>query len=200
LGQLTEENALCSLSVLLRNIDYDAAYIGYSKDLRKHRDATESKYAVCARVFLSMLSELTERYAGPNAQVTVVFEAGVRGQNAVQTILADMYDVAPDRARFINPTIGFALKDQSPGVQAADCLMYPVYVQEHAGIVDFSELGDDFPDSLRAGETPHLRIPITPATLTDIRKGQIAMGGCGVGLVGMGRSLMGSEGLDGSAS
>ena len=178
LGQLAEDHALCSLSVLLKNMDYDAAYIGGDKDLRKHRSAIDSKYAVCARCFLSMLSELVERYAGSEAQVTAIFEAGAKGQNAVQTILADMYDVAPDRARFINPTIGFALKDQSPGVQAADCLAYPVYVQEHAGIADVSNLEEGFPDTLpRAGGPTHLRVSIAPQTLSDIKEGQIAMGG-----------------------
>src|SRR6266566_5422628 len=34
LGQLTEDHTLCSLSVLLSNADYDAAYIGGDKDLR----------------------------------------------------------------------------------------------------------------------------------------------------------------------
>jgi|SRR5208282_1272457 len=177
LGQLTEDHTLCSLSVLLSNADYDAAYIGGDKDLRKHRSAVDSKYGVCARVYLSMLAELVERYAGLDGQVTVVFEAGAKGQNAIQTILADMYDVAPDRARFISPTIGFALKDQSPGVQAADCLAYPVYVQEHAGIAEVSDLEKGFPESLpRVGMT-HLRAPITVTTLRDLKEGQIAMGG-----------------------
>ena len=103
LGQLTEDHTLCSLSVLLSNADYDAAYIGGDKDLRKHRSAVDSKYGVCARVYLSMLAELVERHAGPDGQITVVFEAGAKGQSAIQTILADMYDIAPERARFINP-------------------------------------------------------------------------------------------------
>ena len=177
LGQLTEDHTLCSLSVILGSSDYDAAYIGGDKDLRKHRSAIDSKYGVCARVYLSMLAELAERYAGLDAQVTVIFEAGAKGQNAIQTIFDDMYDVAPDRARFINPTIGFALKDQSPGVQAADCLAYPVYVQERAGTVDVGDLGGRFPENLPRAGMMHLRAPITVKTLSDLKEGQIGMSG-----------------------
>src|ERR1700722_15118448 len=148
LAKLTEDHTLCSLTILLSSADYDAAYIGGDRDLRKHRSAVDSKYGVCARVYLSMLAELTERYAGPDGQVKVVFEAGAKGQSALQTILSDMYDVAPDRAQFINPTIGFALKAQSAGVQAADCLAYPVYVEEQAGTSDVSSLEEGWPEAL----------------------------------------------------
>jgi hypothetical protein len=177
LQQLTLDHTLCSLTVLLNSADYDAAYIGGAKDLRKHRSAIDSKYGVCARIYLSMLAELIERYAGPDGQMTVVFEAGAKGQGAIQTILADMYDVAPDRAQFINPTIGFALKDQSPGAQAADCLAYPVYVEERAGTADVSDLEEGFPESLPRSGMTHLRAPITVKTLRDLKEGQIAMGG-----------------------
>jgi hypothetical protein len=179
LGELTEQATICSLSVILKKSDYDAVYIGGDKKLRKHRDAVESKYGICARCFLSILAELAERYGGSDAQVTAIFEAGAKGQNVVQTILADMYDVAPDRACFINPTIGFALKEQSPGVQAADCLAYPVYVQESAGIADVSNLEEGWPDTLSAPGSPptHLRAAIGSQGLRDIREGQIAMGG-----------------------
>jgi hypothetical protein len=180
LGELTEQYTICSLSVILNTSDYDAVYIGGDKKLRKHRDAIESKYGICARCFLSILAELTERYGGSDSQVTAIFEAGAKGQNVIQTILADMYDVAPDRACFINPTIGFALKPQSPGVQAADCLAYPVYVQESAGIADVSNLEEGWPDTLSATSGPtHLRAAIGPQGLRDIREGQI-----GVALMG----------------
>jgi hypothetical protein len=175
LGKLAEDHALCSLSVLLSSADYEAVYIGGDKDFRKHRSAADSKYGVCARVYLSMLSELVERYAGPDGQVTVVFEAGAKGQNAIQTILADMYDVAPDRARFINPTKGFARKALSPGVQAADCLAYPVYVHEHGGTAEISGLDEGFPESLPQTGMAHLRAPIRVKTLRDLKEGQIAM-------------------------
>jgi Protein of unknown function (DUF3800) len=177
LGKLTEDHALCSLSVLLNKADYDAAYIAGEKDLRKRRSVIDSKYGVCARVYLSMLAELVERYGGPDAQVTVIFEAGAKNQGAAQTIVDDMHNVAPERARFINPTIGYAPKDQCPGVQAADCLVYPVYVQERDGIADFSDLEPGFPEGLPLPQVTHFRAPIRPQTLRDLREGQIAMGG-----------------------
>jgi hypothetical protein len=179
LGSLTEQHTLCSLSVLLKDSDYDAIYIGDDRQMRKHRSAIDSKYGVCARVYLSMLAELVERYAGSDAQVTVIFEAGAKGQGAIQTILSDMYDIAPGRARFINPTIGFALKAQSPGVQAADCLAYPVYVQEQAGIADISDLEEGWPEKLAHTPTEmmHLRVPVRPETLKDLKDGQTAVGG-----------------------
>jgi len=175
--QLTEDYALCSLTLLLNTADYDSAYIGGNKNIRKHRSAVDSKYGVCARIYLSMLGELVELYEGADAQVTVVFEAGAKGQSAIQTILADMYDVAPDRARFINSTIGFALKEQSPGVQAADCLAYPMYVQEKAGIATVSDLEAEWPENLPLAGMMHLRAPISVRTLHNLKEGQIAMGG-----------------------
>jgi hypothetical protein len=167
--KLTEDHTLCSLTLLLNTADYDAAYIDGDKNIRKHRSAVDSKYGVCARIYLSMLGDLVERYAGPDAQVTVVFEAGAKGQSAIQTILADMHDVAPDRARFINPTIGFALKEQYPGVQAADCLAYPMYVQEQAGIANVSDLEAKWPENLPLAGMTHLRAPITVKTLCEGR-------------------------------
>src|SRR5262252_1626158 len=104
-----------------------------------------------------MLAELVERYGGPDAQVTVIFEAGAKNRGAPQTIVDNMRDVAPERARFINPTIGYAPKDECPGVQAADCLVYPVYVQERDGIAEVSDLEPGFPESLPLPEVTHFR-------------------------------------------
>jgi hypothetical protein len=47
-GQLAQDHSLFSLSVLLRDRDYDEHYIGADQALRKHRAAVDSKYGVCA--------------------------------------------------------------------------------------------------------------------------------------------------------
>jgi Protein of unknown function (DUF3800) len=176
-GRLVESYALFSLSVFLKRADYDALYIGGDKSLRKHRAAIDSKYGVCARVFMSMLAEFVERYGGPDAQATIVLEAGAKNQGAVQAILSDMYDIAPDRARFLSPNVVYALKPQSPGVQAADCLAYPVYANERDSTAEVLPLDQGFPDSLPANEVMHFRSPISAKTLQDLKQGQIAMGG-----------------------
>ena len=175
-GQLTEDHAICSLSLFMRSVDYEAAYIGGDRNLRKRRAPVDSKYGVCARIFLSMLAELVERIS-EDAQVTVVFEAGAANQGAAQDILTEMYEIAPWRARLINPKIDYAPKEQSPGIQAADCLVYPVYVQERDGIADVSAMEPGWPDKLPFKEVTHLRVPITAEALQGLKQGQMALRG-----------------------
>src|SRR5215813_1555410 len=88
-----------------------------------------------------------------------------------------MYNIATDRARFISRRIVYALKEQSPGVQAADLLAYPVYVLERDGRADVRDLQAGFPDVLFYDRVTNFRAPISPETLKDIKTGQIAMGG-----------------------
>jgi hypothetical protein len=104
-GQLALDHSMFSHTVLLKNSDYDIHYIGGDRKLRKHRAPIDSKYGVCVRVFLSQLTEFVRRYGGEDAQATVVLEAGAKNQGAAQSILAEMYRVAPGRARFISPNI-----------------------------------------------------------------------------------------------
>src|SRR5262249_54531489 len=66
---------------------------------------------------------------------------------------------------------------QSPGAQAADCLAYPIYVQEQAGIAEVSELESNWPENLPERGMWNLRAPISIKTLEDLKQGQIAMGG-----------------------
>ena len=174
-GQLVFDHSMLSHTILLKNRDYDIHYIGGDRELRKHRAPIDSKYGVCARVFLSQLTEFVRRYGGEDAQVTVVLEAGAKNQGAAQSILADMYRIAPDRARFISPNIVYALKEQSPGVQAADLLAYPVYVLERDGRAEVRDLDEGFPDSLPLEEVESFRSPIRPKTLIDLKEGQRAL-------------------------
>jgi hypothetical protein len=174
-GQLALNHSMFNHTVLLKNSDYDIHYIGGDRKLRKHRAPIDSKYGVCVRVFLSQLTEFVRRYGGGDAQVTVVLEAGAKNQGAAQSILADMYRIAPDRARFISPNIVYALKEQSPGVQAADLLAYPVYVLERDGSVEVLDLDEGFPDSLPSQGVESFRSPIRPKTLIDLKAGQQAL-------------------------
>jgi hypothetical protein len=178
LERLTEAHTICSLSVLLKGTDYNSEYLGGDKCLSRRRSKTDSRYGVCARVYLSMLSLLAERYGGKDAQVTVIFEDGSKNRGAPQEILKEMYDIAPDRARFINPIIGYALKNKSPGVQTADCLAYPVYVHERPIATEVRGFRNGFDIAsvpLSLDGLIHLRAPISSQTLHDIREGQIAM-------------------------
>jgi hypothetical protein len=61
-GQLVFDYSMFSHTVLLKNRDYDIHYIGGDRELRKHRAPIDSKYGVCARVFLSQLTEFVRRY------------------------------------------------------------------------------------------------------------------------------------------
>jgi hypothetical protein len=173
-GTLAPQYALFSLSVLLRNSDYDQHYIGADRKLRKRRAQIDSKYGVCLRVFMSALAKMVRRYSGEDAQVTLVLEAGHANGGAAQQILADMYDIVPDHARFISPSVVYVQKRRSPSVQAADVLAYPVYVLERDGQADVSDI-PGFPDNLPLAEVTSFRIPITVETLNDVKTGQLAM-------------------------
>jgi hypothetical protein len=172
--QLALDHSLFSLSVLLKNADYDAHYIGADKNLRKNRAAIDSKYGVCARIFMSVITALIERYAGEDGQATLVLESGHKSGRAPDQILVGMYEVAPDRAKFLNPAINYALKQLCPGVQAADLLAYPVYVAERDGTADVGEI-PGFPDSVPIDEVTSYRVPITEVTLGEVKTGQIAI-------------------------
>jgi hypothetical protein len=161
-----------SISVILDNVLYDQHYIGSSG--KKPRHALDSKYGVCCRVFMSVLARFLEKYEGEAAQVHLVFEAGHRNCGAPQIILKEMYDIAPEIARFISPQITFALKEKSPGCQAADLLAYPVFKTENAGnifVENFS--GNAFPEII-GPECPHFRVPVSAETLLAIKSGQWA--------------------------
>jgi hypothetical protein len=163
--------------VLLRNHDYDIHYLGGDHKLRKHRSALDSKYGVCSRLFVSMLADMVERYGGDDCQVHLIVEAGAKNQGAVQLLVGGMYDIAPDRARFISPYVTYAEKRLSPGVQAADLLVYPGYVLERENRVEVDKLYEGFPDDLPREEVTSFRAQITPQTLVDLKSGQIELGG-----------------------
>jgi Protein of unknown function (DUF3800) len=147
-GRLAQDHALFSLVVLLSNADYDAYYIAGDKKLRKHRGPLDSKYGVCARICMSLLARLTERYFRDDASLTLIFEAGAKNQGAAQTILGDMYRAAPDIAKYLAPAVGYAIKEQSPGVQAADLLAYPVYVLERENMAEIEKFAVGVPEAL----------------------------------------------------
>jgi Protein of unknown function (DUF3800) len=162
-----------SISVILTNADYDRVYIGGDRKLRRHRHPVDSKYGTCCRVFMSLVARFVEKYEADDKQVHLVFEAGHRNSGAAETILAEMYDVAPDLARFISPQITYALKLRSPGVQAADLLAYPVFTTELEGGVSIPiEVG--VPPKILLGDCPNFRAPISPETLEGIKSGQLA--------------------------
>jgi Protein of unknown function (DUF3800) len=162
-----------SLSVILDNAVYDRDYIGGDPKLRKHRHPVDSKYGVCCRTFMSVLARFIERYEGADAQVHLVFEAGHKNSGAAETILAEMYDVAPEIARFISPKITYALKKLSPGVQAADLLAYPVFKGESEGNISFENLAGSPPEAIGNG-CQNFRVPILPETLLRVKSGQSA--------------------------
>jgi Protein of unknown function (DUF3800) len=174
-GQLALDHALFSHTVLLKNSDFETYYIGADRGQRKRRNPSDSKYGVCVRIFLSQLAEFVSRYGGDDALARVVFEEGASNQGAAQDMLNDMYRIAPDRARFIDPRIEFAKKKETPGVQAADLLAYPAYVLEREGRAEVLNLDEGFPDSLPARGVESFRSPITPKILTGLKQGQGAL-------------------------
>jgi hypothetical protein len=57
--RLSQEHALFGLTIVLKNSDFDEHYIGTDRKLRNRTDA-DSKYGVCAHVFLAEMIRLLE--------------------------------------------------------------------------------------------------------------------------------------------
>jgi hypothetical protein len=162
-----------SISVLLENSDYDRIYIGADRALRKHRDAIDSKYGVCFRVFLSLVTRILDRHY-PSETVKIVVEAGHSNGGAAEEIFSGMEKIAPDLARFVS-AITYVRKRESAGVQAADMLAYPVFVLERDGEPEFSDIDLTVGEPLPKIEKANYRVPVRPETLVDIKTGQIAI-------------------------
>ena len=170
---MAQEHSLFSISVLLNNNDYDNIYIGADGALRKHRAAIDSKYGVCFRVFLSLVTRILERHE-PNETVQLVLEAGHANGGAAEEIYSSMQNIAPNLARFVSG-ITYARKKESPGVQAADLLAYPIFVTERDGTAEYSDVDLTIDRPLPRDQTVNYRVPIQRQTLIDIKIGQIAI-------------------------
>ena len=170
---MAQEHSRFSISVLLTNNDYQEIYIGADRALRKHRAAIDSKYGVCFRVFLSLVTRILDRHE-PNETVHFVIEAGHSNGGAAEEIFAGMEKIAPDLARYVSG-ITYVWKKQSPGVQAADMLAYPVFVTERDETAEYSDIDLTVDAPLPRDRIVNYRVPIRPETLADIKMGQIAI-------------------------
>jgi hypothetical protein len=170
---LAQEHSIFSISVLLNNSDYERIYIGTDRTLRKHRAAIDSKYGVCFRVFLSLVTRILDRHE-PNETVHFVIEAGHANGGAAEVIFAGMEKIAPDLARYVSG-ITYVRKKASPGIQAADLLAYPVFVTERDGTAEYSDIDLTIDAPLPRDRIVNYSVPIRPETLEDIKIGQIAI-------------------------
>jgi hypothetical protein len=163
-----------SLSVILNNSDYDQFYVGDDKKMRKRRPPLDSKYGVCCRIFMYVLARFIAQFEDRDSQVQLVFEAGHKNSHAPEAILSEMYESAPEIAKYISPNITYALKKKSTGVQAADMIAYPVLMIERDGVPTISKFEEGVPENFPNESCPAFRIPIRPNTLEQIKSGQYA--------------------------
>jgi Protein of unknown function (DUF3800) len=168
------EYARYSLSVILNNSDYDQFYVGDDKKMRKRRPPLDSKYGVCCRIFMYVISRFIEQFEDRDSQVQLVFESGHKNSRAPEAVLSEMYESLPEIAKYISPNITYALKKKSTGVQAADMIAYPVLMIERDGVPTISKFDEGVPEKFPNENCPAFRIPIRPNTLEQIKSGQYA--------------------------
>lgn len=82
----------------------------------------DSKYGICCRVLMSIIARMVEKFEEPDSRIQLVFESGHKNGRAAEVILEEMYQIAPDLAKYINPTVSYALKKMSPGSRRLTCL------------------------------------------------------------------------------
>lgn len=124
-------------------------------------------------MFLSLITRILERHE-PSEIIQLVLEAGHANGGAAEEIFAAMRKIAPDLARFVSG-ISYARKKETPGVQAADLLAYPVFVTERDGTAEYSDIELTIDRPLPRDQIVNYRVSIQPQTLRDIKIGQIAI-------------------------
>jgi len=62
-----------------------------------------------------MLADLVGKYSGPDSKLTLWSRLATAIKGAVQAILSDFYDVAPQRAQFLSPIIAYDSRSRRQG-------------------------------------------------------------------------------------
>jgi Protein of unknown function (DUF3800) len=173
LSAALEAHSQYSLTVILNNNEYESHYRAPDKAERKRRGSVDSKYGVCFRVFLSLVTQMVAKYM-PGESLTVTLEAGHRNGGAAETIFAEFKQYAPELAGIVD-AVAYVDKKKAAGVQAADFLAYPAYFLEQYKRAEWQPI--DLPNMpmLTPGKMHSFRAPLSVETLKDIRAGQIAM-------------------------
>lgn len=162
-----------SLSIIFNNHEYDSHYRAPHKAERRRRGSVDSKYGVCFRVFLSLVTQLITKYM-PGEALTITLESGHKNAGAAEAIFAEFKQYAPELAGIV-PTVAYVDKKEAAGVQAADLLAYSAYFLEKYKKAAWLPI--DLPNmpTLTPGKLHSFRAPLSTETLEDIRAGQIAM-------------------------
>lgn len=88
--------------------------------------------------------------------------------------LLGIEEIAPDLARHVS-SITYVRKKESPGVQAADLLAYPVFVTDRDGTAEYPDIDLTIDAPLPRDRIVNYRVPIRPETLANIKVGQIVI-------------------------
>jgi hypothetical protein len=168
-----EAHSQYSLTVILDNREYESHYRAPDKAERKRRGSVDSKYGVCFRVFLSLVTQMIAKYM-PGESVTVTLEAGHKNGGAAETIFAEFKQYAPELAALVT-AVAYVDKKEAAGVQAADLLAYPAYFLEQHKQAEWQPFDWNDMPTMTEGKIHNFRAPLSTETLEDIRAGQISM-------------------------
>ena len=177
IAEICTKGTLFGIVTLLDNAEYDRAYIGDNAEMRTKRSALDSKYGVCFRTAISLIPRLIER-AGlvHQSSLKIVIEDGHQNVGAAPEIFRAFNELADEPARSLLKEVVVEQKRGSAGLQAADMLAYPAWRGETDRTLIYQDvdlLADESPLCLPV--TAPFRVPIRPATLTDLRAGTLAL-------------------------
>lgn len=160
------------LTVILNNNEFEHHYRSPDKVERKRKGVVDSKYGVCFRVFMSLITQLVDKYKSDEV-ITITLEAGHKNGGAAETIFAEFKNYSPDLAHIIT-SVAYVDKKEAFGVQAADLLAY-IYFRGVRDDLLSRRVDVDLANvpALTPGLLTNFRAEITPETLKEIREGQI---------------------------
>jgi hypothetical protein len=179
LDSLAEGSDYC-LVVDLNNHEFDNHYRSPDKNERRRRGVVDSKYGVCFRVFINLITQIVEQRS-PGECFTITLETGHQNRGAAETIFAEFIKYAPEQARLITSVL-YVDKAQAIGVQAADLIAYVYFRGFNDSLLEGS-VEFRLPH-VRAQNPPNVPTPtpnlistynaaITQEMLEEIRQGQI---------------------------
>jgi hypothetical protein len=170
---ILEAHCRYSLTVILGNKEFESHYRNPDKLERKRRGSVDSKYGVCFRVFLALVTQMIAKF-WPEETIHITLEAGHPNSGAAEAIFAEFIQYAPDLANLVTG-VSYVAKKKAAGVQAADLLAYPAYGLERHKKAIYQPVNLETMPTLNAAKINNFRAPISVETLADIRSGQIAM-------------------------
>ena len=162
------------IAITLDNSEYNQYYRDHDGAGGKRRGVVYSKYGVCFRVFIRVLTEIVQQLT-PGEAIAITLEAGHENSGAAQMIFAEYLRDTPEQARLIED-VAYVDKEKSYGAQAADSAGVCIFSrtkEEALSRITHHVLSQDVP-TFTPERIRVINVQITPEMLSELRSGQIS--------------------------